>query len=232
MSRYQNTVARACLVKQGGKMPKVNIKELLLKQLETAENKDEVSSLLEQFDFDSVQHTIDNDYVNPIVKKTKEEVVEKSKDEIRQTAIDEFIAGLKLDGVENVDGFKAYTKRLQSTTEEKDEILSRYEQELNEIKPQYENLNKQLEKRSMMDKIVEKGFEHKYAEDVYTIARNKLSDDADLDTVLDGMKESYKMFVSKPTDGGSYDKGSNETSQAVPNEEAKWREEAGLSIKK
>ena len=213
-------------------MPKLNIKELLLKQLEAVENKDEVIPFLEQLDFDSVQHTIDNDYVNPIVKKTKEEVIEKSKDEIRQSAIDEFIAGLKMDGVENVDGFKAYTKRLQATTEEKDEILSKYEQELNSLKPQYEQLNKQLEKRNIMDKIIEKGFEHRYAEDVYTIANNKLSDDADLETVLDSMKESYKMFVAKPTDGGSYDKGSNDTVEAVPNEEAKWREEAGLSTKK
>jgi hypothetical protein len=38
--------------------------------------------------------------------------------------------------------------------------------------------------------------------------------------------------VAKPTDGGSYDKGSNDTVEAVPNEEAKWREEAGLSTKK
>lgn len=212
-------------------MPKVNIKELLLKQLDTAENKDEVISLLETLDFDSVQHTIDNDYVNPIVKKTKEDVIDKAKDEIRQTAVDEFIASLKVEGVENVDGFKAYTKRLQATTEEKDEMLSKYEQELNQIKPQYETLNKQLEKRAMMDKIVEKGFEHKYAEDVYTIASNKLSDDADLDSVLDGMKESYKMFVAKPKDGGSYDKGDSPTLEPVPDELEKWREEAGLKSK-
>ena len=215
-------------------MAKLDLEKLLVERLEALEDveaKDEVKAVFKKLGLDQVQHTIDNDYVNPIVKKTKEDVLEKAKEEIRQTAVDEFIASLKVEGVENVDGFKAYTKRLQATTEEKDEILSKYEQELNQIKPQYEQLNKQLEKRTMMDKIVEKGFEHKYAEDVYTIASNKLSDDADLDSVLDGMKESYKMFVAKPQDGGSYDKGESPTLEPVPNEIDKWREDAGLKPK-
>ena len=215
-------------------MAKLDLEKMLaerLDALEDVEAKDQFKDILKQLKLDEVQRTIDNEYVNPIVKKTKEDVLDKAKDEIRQTAVDEFIASLKVEGVENVDGFKAYTKRLQSTTEEKDEILSKYEQELNQLKPQYEQLNKQLEKRSMMDKIIEKGFEHKYAEDVYTIASNKLSDDADLDTVLDGMKESYKMFVAKPQDGGSYDKGDSPTLEPIPDEMDKWREDAGLKSK-
>jgi len=215
-------------------MAKLSIKDMLLQNLETLEldNKEEVQGVLSKLDFEAMQRTIDNDYVNPIVKKTKEETVEKAKDEIRDTAINDFIKSLSLDGVENVDGFKAYTKRLQATTEEKDEMISRFEQELNEIKPKYETTLKDLEKRSMLDKILEKGFEHKYAEDVYTIASTRVGGDNDLDSVLDSMKESYKMFVAKPSDGGSYDPGSNETLQPVPDEVAKWRAEAGLPPKK
>lgn len=216
-------------------MAKLDLKSLLLQrleQLENVEDKEAATKVLEQLDLAGVQSTIDNDYVNPIVKKTKEETVEKAKEEIRDTAVDEFIAGLKLDGVESVEAFKAYTKRLQSTTEEKDELISKFENELNEIKPQYEQSVKQLQKRDTLDKIIEKGFEHKYAEDVYTIATNKLSDDTDLETVLDSMKESYKMFVSKPQDGGSYDKGDTTTLEPEPDELNKWREDAGLSPKK
>lgn len=215
-------------------MAKLDLQEMLLQrleQLEDVEDKDAVKQVFEKLDLAGVQRTIDNDYVNPIVKKTKEETVEKAKDEIKDTAVNDFIAGLGLDGVENVDGFKAYTKRLQSTTEEKDEIISKYEKELNEIKPQYEQTSKQLEKRDMLDKIMDKGFERKYAEDVFVIAKNKLDDDTDLDTVLDSMKDSYKAFVAKPQDGGSYDKGDTTTLEPEPDELNAWRVEAGLEPK-
>ena len=132
-------------------MPKLNLKELLLKRLEGFDNKDDIISKLE---LDDVQRTIDNDYVNPIVKKTKEETIEKAKDEIKDSAVNDFVKNLKLDGVENVDAFKAYTKRLQSTTEEKDEIITKYEKELNEIKPKYEELSTSLQERNALDKVI------------------------------------------------------------------------------
>ncbi len=212
-------------------MAKLDLQQMLLDRLETLkdlEGKDEIKEVFAKLGLDEVQRTIDNEYVNPIVKKTKEETVEKTKDEVRQSAVDEWIAGLGVEGVESVDAFKAYTKRIQATTEEKDEMLARLEKELNEVKPAYENTLKEVEKRNTLDKIIQSGFESRFAEDVYTIARNKVSDDTDLDTVLENMKESYKMFVAKPIDGGSYDAGGNDIPEAEPDEVQKWREEAGL----
>jgi len=215
-------------------MAKLDLQQMLLdrlEKLEDVESKDEFKDVITKLGLDEVQRTIDNEYVNPIVKKTKEETVEKTKEEVRQAAVDEFVAGLGLDGVESVDAFKAYTKRIQATTEEKDEMVSRLEKELNELKPAYESTLKEVEKRNTLDTIIQSGFEPKYAEDVYTIASNKVSDDTDLETVLEQMKDSYKMFVSKPDDGGSYDAGGNDTIEVEPDEVDKWREEAGLKPK-
>lgn len=206
-------------------MPKLNLRELLSDRLKDLDNKDDI---LEALSLDEVQRTIDEQYVNPIVKKTKEEVLEKSKDEIRQTAVNEFISGLKLDGVENVDAFKAYTKRLQATTEEKDEIISRYEQEINEIKPKYEETISTLKRKETLERIADAGFNRKYAEDVYTIAQNKVSEDKSLEDVLEEMKKDYKMFVSKAEDSGSYHPENPEAMPKPEDEEERWRKEAGL----
>lgn len=216
-------------------MAKLDLQGMLFKRLEEiedVENKDEIKAVLEKIGLEDVQRTIDNDYVNPIVKKTKEDVTEKTKEEIRETAVNEFISQLGLDGVENVDGFKAYTKRIQASTEEKDEMISRYEQELNDLKPKFEETQKSLEKRNTLDKVIEKGFDTKYAEDVYTIAKNKVDEENPLENVLEDMKKSYSMFVAKPQDGGSYDAGTNDTVATPPDELDKWREEAGLEPKK
>lgn len=215
-------------------MAKLDLEKMLLERLDAiddVESKDDVKQVLSKLGLDEIQRTIDNDYVNPIVKKTKEETIEKTKDEVRQAAVDEFVKGLALDGVESVDAFKAYTKRLQATTEEKDEMISRYEKELNDIKPAYESTLKEVEKRNTLDKIIQTGFEAKYAEDVYTIASNKVSDDTDLESVLEQMKDQYKMFVAKPIDGGSYDAGGNDVLEPQPDEVDKWRIEAGLKPK-
>ena len=208
-------------------MPKLNLKELFEAQLKDAENKDDILNSLK---LDDVQRTIDEQYVNPIVKKTREETLEKAKSEVRESAIDEFIKSLKVDGVENSDAFKAYTKRLQATTEEKDEIITKYEKELNEIKPKFQETMSQLEKRDALDKVLGAGFNRKYAEDVYTIAKNKASDDTPLEKVLDGMKSEYKMFLDKPGDSGSYHKDDGGSGGEDDKElEAKWRKEAGLT---
>lgn len=212
-------------------MPKLNLKELLSEQLKDVDNKDDI---LTKIDVDAIQQTIDNDYVNPIVKKTKEETNEKLKDEAREAAVNEFINNLNVDGVENEDGFKAYVKRLQATTDEKDETISKYEKELNEIKPEYEKLSSSLEKRNAMDKIIDAGFDRKYAEDVYTIAKNKAGEDEELEKVLDGMKDEYSMFVDRSSDdSGSYVPGGEGDNPPDPEKEIdQWRQEAGLPSKK
>ena len=210
-------------------MPKLNLKELLEEQLQDVGNKDDILNSLK---LDDVQRTIDEQYVNPIVKKTREETLEKAKNEIRDSAVDEFVKGLKVEGVESVDAFKAYTKRLQATTEEKDEIITKFEKELNEIKPKFEETMSQLEKRNTLDKVLDAGFNRKYADDVYTIAKNKATDDTPIEKVLEGMKSEYKMFLDKAGDSGSYhndEGGLNPDADAEL--EAKWRKDAGLPQK-
>ena len=207
-------------------MPKMNLNELLSKRLEKLDNKD---AILEALDLDSVQRTIDEEYVNPIVKMTKEDTLLKAKNEVKDVAVSDFVKSLKLDGVENVDAFKAYTKRLQATTEEKDEIITKYETELKELKPKYQETLTKYQEREAIDKVLDAGFSRKYAKDVYAIAKNKASDDKPLEDVLKDMKSEYKVFVEKPGDSGSYHGGNDPEGDPDPDKEVeRWRREAGL----
>lgn len=209
-------------------MAKLDLKSLLEKQLEAVENKDVI---LQALKLEEIQKAIDNDYVNPIVKKTKEELITKVQSEVQTETINNLIKELNIEAVENVDGLKAYAKRLQGSTQEKDEVITRLEKELNALKPQYEQLNKDLQKRQVVDKILESGFNRKYVDDVYTIAQNKVSEEKPLETVLAEMKVDYKMFVAQPVDSGSYHADGNSKAEPVTDDLEKWRKEAGLKKK-
>src|SRR6056297_2128605 len=103
-------------------------KDFNLEEVIKSNLKEETELDLSIIDLDGVKKAIDEDYTNLIIGGKKEELRNKAKEEATQ----DFIKGLGLEGVENIDGFNAYVKPITSTTTEKDETLSRVEQEKQE----------------------------------------------------------------------------------------------------
>ena len=213
----------------------MNIKDLdwtgIIK--EAVKDADNADDIVQKIDVDKVKGKIDNDYVNPIVKKNKEEHGQK----VKGQAVEEFVKEAGIDGVQSPDDLKSYAERLSSTASEKDKQLNevletkkKLENELNEYKPKVEELSSKLQERETFDTITEKGFRKDYAKDVHAIARNKVTDDKPLEKVLDEMKETHSWFLSE-TDSGSFhdDDGSGGSGPKDKDAERdKWRREAGL----
>lgn len=215
-----------------GKDPKdFNFQEALKGALKDPEKAEEI---FEQIDFDSLKKPIDEEYVNPIVKRRQEQAREKAREEVQPEVQKQIFSELGIDA-ENTDGAKAWVKRLQGNTEEKDEAYNRiakqnkeleektktYEEQINEYK------NKAERYESVM-KMDEYGVKKDYRDDVYDLAQKRVSEDKGLDDVLKEMKKTHGAFFGTAEAGAGVNP-DNETPPKTDDEEQKeWEKKFGL----
>ena len=188
-------------------------------------------TILDSLNIDGIKKAIDLDYVNLIVGGKKEEL----RTSVKQEAVSDFLKEAKIEGVENVDQFNAYVKRLGSTTGEKDETITRVEGERDLLQRQYDELdgkygiaNKKVTSYDNRKLVSDRKFLADKTDDILAIAMSKVTDELTIDKVLDEMKETHKYFM--PT--GGTQEGSRLSSQgndlSKDEEVKKWEDEAGL----
>jgi hypothetical protein len=188
-------------------------------------------TILDSFNIEGIKKAIDEDYVNPIVGGKKEEL----RTSVKQEAVSDFLKEAKIDGVENVDQFNAYVKRLGSTTDEKDAIITRLTNETTELQGKFTKLgedygvaNKKLSGYDNRKLVTDRKFLTDKTDDILAIAMSKVTDEMPIDKVLDGMIESHKYFMpTNETQEGSR-LGSQGNEKATDEEITKWEKEAGL----
>lgn len=207
-----------------------SVKDFNLEEVFKSNLKEEVEFDTSVINFEGVMKAINEDYTNPIIGGKKDELRIKAKEE----ATNEFIKGLGVEGVENIDSFNAYVKRLSSTTSEKDEALSRTEKEKQELQQLYEELNGKYEETNSkltqfnrLTAITKAGFLPDKIEDVMAIAQAKVTEDKTFEQVIEEMKETHKYFMPQKGKSGSSLLNQNNDGE-IDDEVAKWRKEAGL----
>lgn len=188
-------------------------------------------TILDSLNIDGIKKAIDLDYVNLIVGGKKEEL----RTSVKQEAVSDFLKEAKIEGVENVDQFNAYVKRLGSTTDEKDETITRVEGEKDLLQKQYDELdgkygiaNKKVTAYDNRKLVSDRKFLADKTDDILAIAMSKVTDELTIDKVLDEMKETHKYFMptSDTQEGSRLD--SQGTDLSKDDEVKKWETEAGL----
>lgn len=204
------------------------------KQLEgfiKAEDDEEKQSVMKKLDIEGFKSIIDNDYVNPIVDYRREKEREKAREEAMQEAQKATLQEIGIEA-ETIDEAKAWRKRLESTTTEKDETLSKYEKQMKELQEkaeEAETFRTQYEKEKNIRGLMETGVKPKYAEDAYLLAEARTSEEKDLSAALDDVKESHAHMFEQSGAGGKVpgdDPGDDE------DDLKHWEEKYGVKLNK
>ena len=154
-------------------------------------------------DIDGLTKAIDTDYVNPIIAKKKPDM-EKLEQEALGKAYAKIIGDLGIDTVKDIDGLKAYAKKIGATTDETKEALLRVEKErdaslskYSELESKYNGLNSNytnLERKSI---ILENGFNPKYVNAILAETSSKVTEEMDFAKALEDTKSNYPEWVIK-----------------------------------
>jgi hypothetical protein len=177
-----------------------------------------------------------NDAINGAIKSTKE-TMPKLEDLTNQAigkATEKVISGLGIDNVKDVDGLKAYAKKLNATTDETKETLLRVEGERDKFKSDFDTLDATHKTMSTQftglqneSKIIGSGYKVKYSNAVKAEANSRVTDDKDFATVLEEMKPEYPEWLDKGSGGGG-NTGSGEHVDIDDAEVERWKAEAGV----
>lgn len=197
------------------------------KKLESALKEGADTSLLDNFDIDSFKKVVDEEYVNSIAKYRSDKAREKAGEEMRPELEKEILKGLGIEG-DSVEAAKAWAKRLQANTTEKDEIISKYEGRIKELEPLQSELekNKQLvHKYETMSKFND--VKPEYREDVYDLASKKANEETPIEEVVKSMKETHKSFFTTPHQGagGKVNPDDQDDGKTLDDEEKEWEKE-------
>lgn len=143
--------------------------------------------------------------VNGYVEKQKPELMK----QVEEDVVNKFITSQKIEGVENVEQFKAHVKRMGSNASELSEensTLSKELEDLKQLKETLETTNNDLTKQvtgyKRNEVISSKGFNAKYSKAVILEAESRMTEDVDFEKALDSVKEEFPEFLSKVKKGG------------------------------
>jgi hypothetical protein len=177
-----------------------------------------------------------NDAINGAIKSTKE-TMPKLEDLTSQAigkATEQVISGLGIENVKDVDGLKAYAKKLNATTDQTKETLLRVEGERDKFKTDFETLETTHNTMSTKftglqneSKISGSGYNMKYSNAIKAEANSRVTDDKDFAGALDDMKKDYPEWLVKGSGGGG-DTGSGEHIDIDDAEVERWKKEAGV----
>lgn len=212
----------------GTKNPKdFNLTEVLKQYVK---DQDKVDEIVEAIDVDGIKRSIDEDYTQPIVNYRTQQTRDKAKDELKGEIMEDVVKDLGIEDVENQDQLKSWAKRLQSTTSEKDETVNRLQKELETVKPEYEKYKSEVDRYKTLRVIDEKGFDPNYSEDVYTLAKSRVTEETTLEDVLDNMKETHSQFLAKPSAGSTLNPndGDPDPEELAEKEQKEWEEKYGV----
>lgn len=174
-----------------------------------------------------------NDGINSAVAKQKPDM-DKLKGDAYELAQNDFIKGLKIDGVGNKDQFLAYKNRMGATSTELTEKNTRYKSERDDYKAKFDTLDATHKDMSTKftglqneSKISGSGYNMKYTNAIKAEANSRVTDDKDFSTALDDMKKDYPEWLVKGSGGGG-NTGSGEHVDIDDAEVKRWKEEAGV----
>ena len=169
-----------------------------------------IKSLIEQhtndegvIDYESVEAAV-NEEVNNIVAKNKPDT-DKLKQDLHGEVAKEIISGLGIEG-ESVDDLKLWAKKMAGNTDEFKETNIKLEQELEELKKQYEEVNaakQQIEQEytntQQLQKIKQLGVKDDETAEFVKFKLDKVvGEDKDFDTALEEFRnESPSYFRQK-----------------------------------
>lgn len=169
-----------------------------------------IKSLIEQhtndegvIDYESVETAV-NEEVNNIVAKNKPDT-DKLKQDLHGEVAKEIISGLGIEG-ESVDDLKLWAKKMAGNTDEFKETNIKLEQELEELKKQYEEVStakQQIEQEytntQQLQKIKALGVKDDETAEFVKFKLDKVvGEDKDFDTALDEFRnESPSYFRQK-----------------------------------
>ena len=171
-----------------------------------------LKGLLEEFktddgyDIDKAQEKLQSQ-VDGFAAKQKPDM-ESLKKDLSNDAVNDFITNQKIEGVENVEQFKAHVKRLGSGASELSEVNATLTSTNEKLKKDYETLletnNTLTSKVTGFERsglVTNKGFNSKYLKAVTSEAESRMTDDVDFDKALDLVKDEYPEFLSKKSKG-------------------------------
>lgn len=193
-----------------------------------AENDEEKQGIMEKLDLDNIKKAIDEEYVNPIVKHRQEKERENARKEAMEEAQKKVLEEIGIEA-DNLEGAKAWRKRLESNTDEKDEMLSNYEKQVKELQEQAkaaDEYKSKYEKEQSIRNLMEKGAKTEYAEDAYILAQARVSEDKPFDAALEEVKKSHAHLFKQSGAGGQVDPDDPDLDEA-DKDVKRWEEKYG-----
>lgn len=197
---------------------------------------DKADEFLKNIDVDGFKKDLDENYVNPIASNRENRIRDKAKEEVlpdvQKEVQSNIIKELGVDA-ENTDGLKAWAKRLQSSTEEKDEAYTRLEKELkekNETLEQLQGKASEADKYKTILQMDDYGVRKEAREDAYNLASQRVSEDKPLDSVLEEMKSNdlYASFFEKADAGSGVNPDDNDEPLSPEKEQEEWEKKWGV----
>lgn len=172
----------------------VNLEDLLPKHTKEVEGKNVT-------DFKSASNELYSRFETHFKKNlpTEESLMESA----LVKAEEQIVTKLGIESVTNLDGFTAYAKKLNSSTDETKESLLRVEKERNDFETKFNDLNKthtQLNSDFTTVKrrgvIVESKFQEKYIDTALMQASNMVTEELDFAGAVGKVKETYPEWLS------------------------------------
>jgi hypothetical protein len=208
------------IVKGGFKMAKISA-DTISQWLEGVK-KDDGS-----YDMEKLSNTVNGTF-DKIADKNKPDL-EAIRNEMKPEVVNAFLQELKIDGVENIDQFKAHTKRLGSTSTELSEANTRLANEntqfktnMDELNTKYTNISNEFSGVKNENLVASKNFDMKYKKAIIAEANGLINDDTDFDGALGKVKENFPEWLNKTSVGGATPQPSDPTNQ--PGSKAKsWK---------
>ncbi len=182
------------------------------------------------YDIDKAQEDLQGQ-VNGFTASLKPDL-EALKEEVKPEVESNFIKSLKLDGVENRDGFTAYVKRLGSSSTELTEKIGRLEAEGLKTKEAFDTLTKNhtIASKKILGferagAVIGNGFNAKYSKAVTSEAESRMTEDVNFEEALKLVKTDYPEWLTKQSAGGKTPPGKRLTEDE---ETANMRKTIGL----
>jgi len=168
------------------------------------------------FDAEKAQAKLQSQ-VDGYVAKEKPDL-EELKAGLSNDAINDFIKENNIEGVENVDQFKAHVKRMGASATELSEQNSTLSTEFETLKKQNDelllsttSLTGELTGLKRNAVVASKGFIGKFQRAVVLEAENRMTEDVDFESALDLVKTEFPEFLDKKQKGVSTPTGGTAT---------------------
>jgi len=186
---------------------------------------EEDESLLDKIDLEGFKKTVDENYVNSIVSYRTNKAKESYEKELAPKVQENILKELGIEG-NSVEAAKAWAKRLKANTTEKDEIISKLENEKNEYstyKEKYQQTESELNKYKTLSEMNKLGVKPEYQEDVFVLANSRITEEKGLEDVVKEMRQTHANFFQKTGAGGRVDQDDDDGTKTWKEQEDEWR---------